>query len=146
MILNDREIIFIKYATDYNWADLLPNSNWLCILVDHDRPRNYIDEVISKLINNDVAWISTVGQRCEKNHDLADDEIQFRQVDIDDLYLPKHDIMTTWHNDFDDGIWFSIFAAKDEDVTIEKVVILDMTDGRESNRIDNLLNKFSSEE
>lgn len=81
-----------------------------------------------------------------KNHDLADDEIQFRQVDIDDLYLPKHDIMTTWHNDFDDGIWFSIFAANDEDVTIEKVVILDMTDGRESNRINNLLNKFSLEE
>jgi hypothetical protein len=43
--------------------------------VDNDRTRNYIDEVISKIINNDVCWVSTVGRACEKNHDLMDEEI-----------------------------------------------------------------------
>lgn len=142
MTLNDREIFFITYSTERNWAAELPKSNWLCILVDNNRTRNYLDEVISKIVSNDVCWVSTVGQACELNHDLIDEEIVFRQVDIEDPYLPKHDIMTTWHHDFDEGIWFSIFAANDEDVSIDKVVILDMTEGQEKERIIKLLDEY----
>jgi hypothetical protein len=144
MTLNDREIIFVTYSTERDWIRELPKSNWLCILVDNDRPRNYIDEVISKIINNDVCWVSTIGRSCERNHDLIDEEIVFRQVDIEDLYLPKHDIMTTWHHDFDEGIWFSIFAANDEDVVIDKVVILDMTNGDERERIEKLIEEYKA--
>ena len=142
MTLNDREIFFVTYSTEKNWISELPKSNWLCILVDNDRPRNYINEVISKIIVNDVCWVCTVGKSCEKTHDLIDEEIVFRQVDIDDLYLPKHDIMTTWHTDFDEGIWFAIFAANDEDISIDKVVILDMTNGQERDRIMKLLEEY----
>jgi hypothetical protein len=145
MTLNDRKIIFVTYSIEKNWTAELPKSNWLCILVDNDRTRNYIDEVISKIINNDVCWVSTVGRACEINHDLIDEEIVFRQVDIDDLYLPKHDIMTTWHHDFDEGIWFSIFAANDEDVSIDTVVILDMTAGQERERISKLLEEYKAD-
>jgi len=142
MTLNDREIILVTYSTERNGAADLPKSNWLCVLVDNDRPRNYIDEVILKLISNDVCYVCTVGQSCELNHDLIDEEIVFRKVEIDDHYLPKHDIMTTWHNDFDEGIWFAIFAAYGEDVSIDKVVILDMTNGHEKERIDGLLDGY----
>jgi hypothetical protein len=142
MTLNDREIIFVTYSTERNWTPELPKSNWLCVLVDNDRTRNYIDEVISKIINNDVRYVCTVGQSCEKTHDLIDEEIVFRQVDIDDHYLPKHDIMTTWHSDFGEGIWFAIFAAYDEEVSIDKVVILDMTNGQEKERITKLLEEY----
>lgn len=143
MTLNNRELIFITYSTEKNWEKDLPQNNWLCIVVDNDRPRQYIDEVISKIIENDVCWVLTVGQNCELIHDLVDEEIVFRQVDIDDLYLPKHDIMTTWHTDFDEGIWFGIFAANDEDVQIYKVVILDMTAGEERQRITKLIDGFN---
>jgi hypothetical protein len=142
MTINEREILYVTYSTERNWVSELPKLNWLCILVDNDRQRNYIDEVISKIIDNDVCWVLTVGQSCELTHDLIDEEIAFRQVDIEDLYLPKHDIMTTWHNDFDDGIWFGIHSAYDEDVQIDKVVILDMTDGKERERIEKLVDSF----
>jgi hypothetical protein len=142
MTINDREIIVIKYSTETNWIKDIPKTNWLCILVDNDRTRNYIDEVVSKLINNDVCYVCTVGQSCEKNHDLIDEEITFREVDIDNLYLPKHNIMTTWHTDFEEGVWFAFFAAHHEAVTIDKVVILDMSDGKEIKRIEKLLEEF----
>lgn len=145
MTLNNRELIFITYSTEKNWEKDLPKNNWLCILVDNNRPRQFIDEVISKIIENDVCWVLTVGQSCELIHDLVDEEIVFRQVDIDDLYLPKHDIMTTWHTNFDEGIWFGIFAANDEDVKIDKVVILDMTAGEEGQRITKLIDKFNAD-
>jgi hypothetical protein len=142
MTLNGREIIFVTYSPERNWAAGLPKSNWLCVLVDNDRARSYVEEIISKIINNDVCWVSTVEQACELNHDFIDEEIVVRQVEIEDLYLPKHDIMTTWHHDFDEGIWFLIFAANDEDVSIDKVVILDMTDGQEKERITKLLDDY----
>lgn len=142
MTLNGRELIFVSYSTGRNWASELPKSNWLCILVDNDRKRNYIDEVISKIINNDVCWISTVGRTCQINHDFIDEEIVFRQVEIENLYLPKHDILTTWHQEFEEGIWFSFFAANHKDISIDKVVILDMTDGQEKERIMRLLQEY----
>ncbi|MES2617400.1 MAG: hypothetical protein V4613_05950 [Bacteroidota bacterium] len=139
MTINDREIITVKYTTEENWIKNVPQSNWLCILVHNNRQRTYLDEVISKIIDNDVCYVCTVGQSCEKTHDLIDEEIVFREVDIEKSHLPNHHIMTTWHNDFDEGIWFALFAAHHDEVSIDKVVVLDMTDGIELNRIEKLL-------
>lgn len=145
MTLNNREIIFVTYSTEGNWDKQLPKSNWLCVLVDNDRPQNFLNEVISKIINNDVCWVSTVGQSCEKAHDIIDEEIVFREVDTEELHLPKHNIMTTWDSDFDEGIWFAVFAATHEEVSIEKVVILDLTSGQENGRITKLLEGYVNE-
>jgi len=142
MTLNDREITFVTYSTERDWVKELPSKNWLCIVVDNDKPRHYIDEVISKIIQSDVCWVLTVGQSCELTHDLVDEEIVFREVDIEKLYLPKHDIMTTWHKDFEEGIWFGIHSAYDEGFQIDKVVILDLTEGKERARIEKLLASY----
>jgi len=142
--LNKRNIEILQYSTIENWTKKLPTKNWLCILVDNDRPRNYIDEVIAKIIVNDVCYVCTIGKSCELTHDWVDEEIAFREVDIDNHYLPNHFIMTTWHNDFSEGLWFGIYAANSDEVEIDKVLILDMTEGKELNRINTLLREFQS--
>lgn len=143
--LNKRDIEILQYSTIENWLKKLPVKNWLCILVDNDRPRNYIDEVICKLIMNDVCYVCTIGDSCEKTHDLVDEEITFREVDIDKPYLPKHFIMTTWHNDFSEGLRFGIYTANHDEVKIEKVLILDMTAGKELSRVNQLIAEFASQ-
>ncbi|GAB3981424.1 hypothetical protein GCM10028806_50940 [Spirosoma terrae] len=111
-----------------------------------DRERRYLDEVIVKIILKDVCWIATVGKQCEKVHDWADEEILFRKVEEEDEpYLPKHDIMTTWHHDFEEGIWFSIIAANDAEIDIETVVILDMTNGQRQADIQAALDKAEND-
>jgi len=142
MTINDREIIAVKYTTEENWIKDIPQSNWLCILVDNNSQRQYLNEVTSKIINNNVCYVCTVGQSCEKTHDLIDQEIVFREVDIEKPHLPNHHILTTWHTDFGEGIWFAIFAAHHDEVLIDKVVVLDMTDGNELDRIEKLLNNL----
>lgn len=111
MIRNDREVIFIKYSTEENWSKNIPKENWLCILVDNDRPKRYLNEVIAKIINNDVCYVCTIGQSSENTHDLIDEEIAFREVDIEDHYLPKHGIVTVWDTNMTEGIWFAFYAA-----------------------------------
>ncbi|WP_353722058.1 hypothetical protein [Dyadobacter sp. 676] len=144
--LYGRRVILVEYDTAMNWSSSLPNANWLCILVSDDCERRYLDEVISKIIGKDVGWVATIGNQCELVHDLIDEEIAFRQVDIEPLYLPKHDIMTTFHHDFADGIWFSIVAAHDDDFEIETVVILDLTRGARNDEIQAALKSISDEE
>ncbi|HNP24721.1 MAG TPA: hypothetical protein PKM63_12130 [Panacibacter sp.] len=122
----------------------MPTSNWLCILVDNDRHRRYLDEVIGKIINNDVCYVCTIGHSCEMTHDLVDEEIAFRNVDFEMQYLPKHHIMTIWHTDFDEGIWFAVYDAHHEEIQIDKVVVLDMTSGDEFDRINKLLTDLKS--
>lgn len=50
--------------------------------------------------------------------------------------------MTTWHHDFEEGIWFSIFAANSDDAEIEKVVFIDMTRGDRLSQIKNIVKNF----
>ncbi len=139
MTINDREILIIKYTTQENWFSDIPNSNWTCLLVDNDRQRNYLEEVVSKIIGNDVCYVCTIGFSCEKTHDLIDEEIVFREVDTENIYLPKHHIMTTWHTDFEEGVWFAVFGAHHDEIKIDKVVVLDMTEGKELTRINMIL-------
>ncbi|GAB4034755.1 DUF7684 family protein [Spirosoma jeollabukense] len=139
--INSREILFVEYNTAQNWYAQIPNQNWLCVLISDDRDRRYLNEVITKIIAKDVCWICTLGKQCELVHDLIDEEIVFREVDIEDLYLPKHEIMTTWHHDFEEGIWFSIIAANHDEIAIEKVILLDMTNGQRINDIQMGLDK-----
>jgi hypothetical protein len=144
--INNREIIFVQYSTEKNWLGEIPNCNWLCILVVNDKPRRYIDEVISKIINKDVCYVCTVGKSCELTHDLIDEEIVFREVDIDNLHLLKHDIITTWHPNIVEGIEFAVLAANHDQVRIEKIVILDMTDGQENEQIHRVLSRIQLNE
>ncbi len=144
--LHGRRVTLIEYDITANWSNGLPNANWLCVLVSDDRERRYLDEVINKIIGKDVGWVATIGSQCELVHDLIDEEIAFRLADIEPLYLPKHDIMTTFHHDFADGIWFSIVAARDDDFDIETVVILDLTSGARNDDIQAALKSLSDEE
>ncbi|GAB3297955.1 hypothetical protein ACFQT0_01680 [Hymenobacter humi] len=145
MRINEREIWLVQYNTEKNWLKELPSQNWLCILCVEETPRRYLDEVLAKIINQDVCYVCTIGAQCEFVHDLLDEEICYREVEEPPLCLPKYDIITTWHNDFDEGIWFAIFAAYADAVEIKTVIILDMTAGKEQERIKEILNGIENE-
>lgn len=145
MTIYDREIIIIHYATYKNWAKDLPKENWVCIIVDNDRPRNYLDEVISKIINADVCFVVTIGANSERNHEWIDDEIQYRSVDISKPYLPPHFIFTSYSSDIENGVFYGVRDTlhDEEHIEIDKVVILDMTEGKEIERVMNALKKLN---
>jgi len=145
-LINNRKIKVVGYSTEKNWLDQLPNKVWLCVLLVNNKPRRYVDEVITKIIFKDVGFVCTIGNQAELIQDLVDEEISFRESEIEEPYLPNHIIITTWHSDFEKGIWYSLFAADSEEVEIKKVVILDMTDGLEMTRVKACLEKIREEE
>lgn len=54
--------------------------------------------------------------------------------------------MTTWHDDFKEGIWFALFAAQDNQVALKQVAILDVTQGQERERVTTYLHSLQAEQ
>ena len=127
MVINNRTVSLVVYGTDRNWLDQLPTQGWLCVLVVEEKRRTYTDEVVAKLLLRDVAWVCAVGAAGEWAHDLLDEEIVFREVESQ--YLPPHEVMTTWHDEVEECLWFALFAAHTEAVPLEHVAVLDLTKG-----------------
>jgi len=140
--INGREIRLIEYSTERNWSAQLPRREWLCVLLSHDQHCRYLDEVFNKLIFQDVCYVCTIGKQCELAHDLLDEEINYREVEEPAPYLPKHHIMTTWHQELEEGLWFAIYAAHHETVSLRQIVILDMTGGMELPQVKHFLTRF----
>lgn len=127
-IINSRKLIYQKYATDISWEKALPNANWVAVVIVDDSHKNILRELLHKLINHNACYICCAGLQSELLHDMIDDEIVFREVDFEDLYLPPFDIITTWNKDVDGALWYAAFSAVLDTEKIDIVMCLDTTD------------------
>lgn len=123
----DRKIYFTEYDTSKNWIADFPNENWCLIIIADEKNKNYFDEIICKSIDRNVCYICAVGQQHDYIHDLADEELAFRDVDNEGHHLPKHMIITVGDEDFEEGIWFGIYSTNNPETDVEKIIILDVT-------------------
>jgi hypothetical protein len=133
MEINHRTISLVEYGTDRDWLDQLPQRGWLCVLVVEEKRRTYAEEVVAKLLLRDVAWVCAVGAAGEWVHDVLDEEIGIREVEA--LYLPPHNVVTTWHDEIEECLWFALFTAHDGAVLLDHVAVLDLTQGAALPRI-----------
>lgn len=125
--ITDRTIKFVEFNTAKNWISNFPTDNWCLILIADEKQTNYFDEIIRKSIDRNVGYICGVGKQADLIHNMADEEIGFRDIDIDDHYLPEHVIMTVGDEDFENGIWFGLNLTFNSDTEINEIVILDVT-------------------
>ena len=121
----ERDIKFEVYDTSKNWIADFPTENWALVIIAEEENRNYFDEIIRKAIDRNVGYIHSIGKQHDLIHNIADEEIVIR--DVENLYLPKHVIMTTGDEDFEDGMWYGIYVTLNEETEINQVVVLDVT-------------------
>ena len=123
----DREIVYAKYDTRKSWISEFPNKNWCLLIIAEQANKRYFSEIISKAIDRNVGYICGIGKQHNLIHNIADDEIQFRDADIEKHYLPNHTIMTVGEEDFEEGLWEGIFITHNLETDIDTIVILDVT-------------------
>ncbi|MCQ6959688.1 DUF7684 family protein [Mucilaginibacter aquariorum] len=126
-VINERKLIYQKHATDVNWEKALPNCNWVAVIIVNDKSRPILDEISRKIINHNACYVCCAGSQSELLHDLVDEEIVFREVDVEGLNLPPFDIITTWDNNIDDALWYAAFTATHDTERIDTVLCLDTT-------------------
>jgi hypothetical protein len=127
-ILNNRHIIYEKYSPDFDWVINLPKSNWLLIVVVNDAELDFLSDISDNALDNNTCYISCLGAKGEILHDIIDDEINLRQLELVDRKISSRFIMTDWFEDIEEGLWFAINAANNDEEQIEIVVCLNVSD------------------
>ena len=138
--VNDRKVYYQKYGTDIPWSKDFPNENWLLFAIVTNKEKTGLFEISTELIENNVCYVCCAGEQNELLHDIIDDDIVVREIERG--YPPSVDIMTTWHSDIEDGLWFSIYAAYNNEVKIDTVVCLDGSGNDLEHELSNLLERF----
>jgi hypothetical protein len=133
--VNERIVFYQKYNENISWDKDLPNENWLVFAIVSNIKKTELSEISKKLIDNNVCYACCTREQNELLHDTIDDNIVVREIERG--YPPSVDIMTTWHADVENGLWFSIYAAHNEQVQIDTIVCLN---ARESDLEGDLLN------
>ncbi|MBD1366961.1 hypothetical protein IDJ77_24335 [Mucilaginibacter sp. ZT4R22] len=141
--VNSRKVFYQKYSTELPWSKNIPTQNWLAFVIVANQAKTKLAEIANKLIGHNACFICCSGAQGELLHDMIDEEIVFRQVDFEDLYLPPFDIVTTWHNNIAEGLWYATKAACNDPIKIDKVVCLDASESGIEPEIRELLFKFN---
>lgn len=117
----------MEFDTTKNWISDFPTANWCLILIADEKQTNYFDEIIRKSIDRNVSYICAVGKQANFIHNMADEEIGFRDVDTDSNHLPKHRIITVSDEDFENGVWFGLNLTFNSETDINEIIIVDVT-------------------
>jgi hypothetical protein len=142
--INNREIFYQKLDTEINWTQSLPDNNWLIVALAESDNSNILDEIARKVIDKDVCYACCIGTFGEELHDLIDETLVSREVEIENLHVPTHLVMTTWHKDVSNGLWFAIYSAFHETQSITKIICLDIGNDSRKIEIEELIEKFKN--
>lgn len=139
--INHKHILFIEFDLSQKWFELFPNSNWALVVITEEKERTHFDEIVRKAIDKNVGYIHSVGKQHNFIHELADEEIVFREVENE--YLPAHLIITAGEENFEQGIWNGIYLSHHLETEIQTIFIFDTTRHYHDKVLD-LLRRFES--
>ena len=138
---NNRKIFYIKAEKEDNWMNVLPTSNWLAIPIVDEENIPAFTLLAEKCIARNVVYVCALGRCSEKFHDIFDEMVVLLKVRNNEN-IQEDDFenapMTIWDYNFDQGFWFAVTIATDENRLIDKVVCIDYTKGVKNYLIETL--------
>lgn len=150
--IDNKKIYYLSVNKTADWADKLPDKNWLVVPICDNRDTELLDKFAHACLDKNVLYVCAVGQECEWAHDWFDETVLVNRINKKLPISSPDDFdeepMTTWHNDFDEGLWFAATSAfpsiHNEYVYVDKVVCLDLTDKSYKQRLTDLTLKINS--
>jgi hypothetical protein len=142
-IVNKRQILYLSQAQYPDLSALLPDSNWMLFAIADREQVPLLDALAKTCLEKGVLYICGAGDSGSQIDDAFDIEIVNRKIaanndDYDDT------LMTTWHNNLEEGFWFATTVAYHDTIPIDTVVSLNLTEHDYQDRISDLINKINS--
>jgi len=144
---NER-LIFYQQIRNPDWETGLPDNTWLVILVGHNKDYDLIRKISGICLDKNVHYLCALGEACKFIHDIFDETIYEKRIEKG-LSIEKPDDfieepMTTWHDEFNEGVWFALTCAYHEYFAINNVVCLDLNPEGEKDRLINVIQMIQS--
>ena len=144
---NDRMIYYLNIKESISWETELPHDYWLVLPIGHKKDIELIKKVSRICLDKNVNYMCALGLECELIHDTFEEVLVDRRIEkglsVDSPDDFKKEPMTTWHEDFGEGVWFSLTTAFNDYKKIKKVVCLDLTDKGEKEKLLDFIDKIN---
>ncbi|GAA4319430.1 hypothetical protein GCM10023149_18100 [Mucilaginibacter gynuensis] len=106
--LNNRQIIYQPYSINGDWINALPLNDWLMFIITDNLSNEELFEIADQLIDKKACYLCCTGMQGEDFHDIVDNNLVLRNIENNQSAF---DVVTTWHENIENGFWYSIFAA-----------------------------------
>lgn len=146
--INDREIFYIPIRDNSEWLSLLPTEKWIAFTIADNEDKEMLHECTIGILNQNVTYTCSAGELASLTEDYFDEEIGWRGVQHEEKTGEKFDHdqspMTTMHQNFSEGFWFSAVVASDGEKQIDKVVCADFTTRKVKKHLTELIEKINN--
>ena len=145
--INDREIEYFKPSNLNSLKGKLPKDNWILLAVADIEQTKEINELSVICFDHNVRYVCGTGSGGTIIDDYFDEEYLIRLFragkepiaeNLDDMP------MTVWNENFEDEFWFATCLANEENIELNKVVCINLTNVDYENKISELINKINS--
>jgi len=144
--INNRQIFYCDIGNDFNEIESFPSKNWLLFVIADQDQLGRLYSFAEKCLDRGVLYICGAGEACSEIDDAFDFAIVDGKLASLNRDLTQDDFrdspMTTWHDDFDEGFWFSVTTAYHEEQLIDKVIVANLTEKNYEFRIKELVDKI----
>ncbi|HMC01549.1 MAG TPA: hypothetical protein VKN14_10995 [Flavobacteriaceae bacterium] len=145
--INNRDVEYIK-TTDFSiLKGKLPNDNWILLAIADIEQTNEIYELSVICFDHNVRYVCGTGSGGTKIDDLFDDQYLIRLFKTGKELIPENmdDMpMTVWSENFEEEFWFATYLANEDNVELNKVVCINLTDVDYENKISELIVKLKT--
>ena len=145
--IDEKEIFYLRSEDIDKYLNQLPQKNWLLFAIGNSNSEKEYRCLADACIEKNVLYVCTAGKECKLIHDIfdaVDIERLKRNGEYEKLGLSVYFVMTTWHGDFDEGLWFASTAAFSEFGEIEKIICVDFTEKKVRNYISKLIEQINT--
>ena len=145
--INNRKIVYLDIVDDLREFNALPLNKWILFVIEDDIMNPVLPFFASLCIEKDVVYVCSAGKACSEMDDLFDMEMVNREME--GKYIPEwiqNDddvLMTTWHEDFDEGFCFATTVAGYNDIPITDVVVVNLTKQKYLRKIEELTQRIN---
>ncbi|WP_316827737.1 hypothetical protein [Pedobacter miscanthi] len=148
-VINNRRILYTNVRRDSEWFKKLPIGNWVAFTISDDEDIDFVELVIEKSLENQVAYICSTGQlsdTVELSFDLKIVENAIEQENITQIPFDYDQApITAANKNFSEEFWFAAFAAQNEENDINTVICIDFTKKGVKNNIQSLIEKINND-
>jgi hypothetical protein len=142
-VSNGRRLFHLNGLAQGHWEDSLPHEKWVALPTLNTPDKAQAERIARACLDHKAVYVCTLGTSCEMLHDWIDETNVMDTVNAELLGLSLENdslpTMTTWHNDFDEGVWYALVAIDVSNTEVDTVVCIDMSEDGQSDRLTSLV-------
>src|ERR1700722_17482473 len=89
--INNRQIFYVSVQKDAVWFEKLPTANWVGLIVCDNSETDFMIDIVKKCMDKNIGYVCCAGVFCEKLHDIFDEEVVERALEIEKKTGKKYD-------------------------------------------------------